>query len=86
MTIVVIICLYGNVNLESKAIQNQHKTENIQFKCQGRVTLWNGDTAKYTEDTKQNTDLHQQMPAQNPTHGMDRHYSLENDQATTHRK
>ena len=46
--------------------------------------------AKYTEDTKKNTDLHQQMPAQNPTPEVDRqgiqHYTLEMDQATTHRK
>ena len=40
--------------------------------------------AKYTEDTKENTDLHQQMLAQNPTPGVDRQdtqrYTLENDQ------
>ena len=46
--------------------------------------------AKYTEDTKKNTDLHQQKPAQNPTPEVDRqdiqHYILDNDQATTHRK
>ncbi|KAK2178845.1 hypothetical protein NP493_527g05028 [Ridgeia piscesae] len=46
--------------------------------------------AKYTEDTKQNTDLHQQIPAKNLTPEVDRqciqHYTLENDQATTHRK
>ncbi|KAK2193911.1 hypothetical protein NP493_6g07016 [Ridgeia piscesae] len=40
-----------------------NQTENIQFKCQGSFTLWIGDMAKYTEDTKKNTDLHQQMPA-----------------------
>jgi len=28
--------------------------------------------AMYTEDTKKNTDLHQQMPAQNPTPEVDR--------------
>ena len=28
--------------------------------------------AKYTEDTKTNTDLHQQMPAQNTTPEVDR--------------
>jgi len=42
------------------------------------------------QDTKKNTDLHQQMPAQNPTPEVDRqgtqHYTLENYQATTHRK
>ena len=32
--------------------------------------------AKYTEDTKMNTDLLQQMPAQNPTPEVDRHRSL----------
>ena len=46
--------------------------------------------AKYTEDTKTNTDLHQQMPAQNLTLEVDiqgiQHYTLENDPATTHRK
>ena len=46
--------------------------------------------AKYTEDTKKNTDLHQQMSAQNLTPEVDKqgiqHYTLENDQATTHRK
>ena len=46
--------------------------------------------AKYTEDTKKNTDLHQQMPAQNPTLEVNsqviQHCALENDQATTHRK
>ena len=46
--------------------------------------------AKYTEDTNKNTDLHQQMPAQNLTPEVDRqgmqHYTLENDQETTHRK
>ena len=40
--------------------------------------------AKYTEDTKKNTDLHQLMPAQNPTPEVDRqstqHYTRENDQ------
>ena len=45
--------------------------------------------ANYTEDTKTNTDLHQQMPAQNPTPEVDiqgiQHYTLENDQPTTHR-
>ncbi|KAK2172824.1 hypothetical protein NP493_926g02043 [Ridgeia piscesae] len=50
-------------NLESKTNQNLHQTENIQFKCQGSFTLWIGDMAKYTEDTKKKTDLHQQMPA-----------------------
>ena len=44
--------------------------------------------AKYTENTKKNTDLHQQMPAQNPTPEVVRQsiqqYTLENDQATTH--
>ena len=44
---------------------------------------------KYTEDTKNNIDLHQQMPAQNLTPSVDRkgfqHYTLEHDQATTHR-
>ena len=41
--------------------------------------------AKYTEDTKQNTDFHRQMPAQNPTLDSQciQHYTLENDQATT---
>ena len=46
--------------------------------------------AKYTEDTKKNTDLHQQKPAKNPTPEVDRqdiqHCTMENDQATTHRK
>ena len=46
--------------------------------------------AKYTEDTKENTDLRQQMSAQNIIPEVDRqgtqHYTLENDQATTHRK
>ena len=28
--------------------------------------------ARYTEDTKKNTDLHQQMPVQNPTPEVDR--------------
>ena len=41
--------------------------------------------AKYTENPKTNTDLHQQMPAQNPAPEVDRqgtqHYILENDQA-----
>ena len=64
--------------------------ENIQFKCQGSFTLRIGEMAKYTEDTKENTDLHQQMHAQNPTPEVDRqgtqHYTLENDQATTHKK
>ena len=55
---------------------------NIQFKCQGSFTLWLGDMAKYTEDTKKNTDLHQQMPAQIPTPEVDR----QGRQATTHRK
>ena len=40
--------------------------------------------ANHIEDTKGNTDLHQQMPAQNTTHEVDRkgtqHYTLENDQ------
>ena len=44
----------------------------------------------HTEDTKENTDLHQQMPAQNTTLEVDRqgteHHTLENNQATTHRK
>ena len=39
--------------------------------------------AEYTEDTKKNTDLHQQMPAQNLTPEVDRQYiqqyTLEND-------
>ena len=47
--------------LESKTNQNEHQTENIQFKCQGSFTLWIGDMANYTEDTRRNTDLHQQM-------------------------
>ena len=51
---------------------------------------WIGDMANYTEDTKENTDLHQQMPAQNTTPDVDsqgtQHYTLENYQATTHRK
>ena len=46
--------------------------------------------ANHTEDTKENTDLHQQMHAQNTTPEVDRQdtqcYTLENDQATTHRK
>ena len=46
--------------------------------------------AKNTEDTKKNTDLHQQMSAQNTTPEVDRqgtqHYILENNQTTTHRK
>ena len=46
--------------------------------------------AKYIEDTKMNTDLHQQMPGENPTPEVDRqgiqHYTLENDQAITHRQ
>ena len=45
--------------------------------------------AKYTEETKTNTDLHQQMPAQNLTPEVDRqvqHYTLENDEATAHKK
>ena len=46
--------------------------------------------AKYIEDTKKNTDLHQQMPGENPTPEVDRqgiqHYTLENDQANTHRQ
>ena len=41
-------------------------------------------------DTKNNTGLHQQMCVQNPTPKVDRqgtqHYTLENYQATTHRK
>ena len=48
------------------------------------------DMAKYTEDTKKNTDVHQQMLAQNPTPEVDRqgtqHFTLEVDQTTTHRK
>ena len=46
--------------------------------------------AKYTEYTKENTDLHQLMPAQNTTPEVNRqgtrHYTLDNDQASTHRK
>ncbi|KAK2161915.1 hypothetical protein NP493_1551g00040 [Ridgeia piscesae] len=46
--------------------------------------------AKYTEDTKKNTHLHQQMPAQNPTPEVVRqgiqHYILEMNQTTNHRK
>ena len=46
--------------------------------------------AKYTEDTKKNTDLHQQMPMQNPTPAVIRqgtqHYTLGMDQTTTSRK
>ena len=46
--------------------------------------------ANYTEYTKTNTDLHQQMSAQNPSPEVDRqgiqHKTLENDQVTTHRK
>ena len=46
--------------------------------------------AKYTEETKTNTDLHQQMPAQNLTPEVGKqgiqHYTLENDEATTHKK
>ena len=45
--------------------------------------------AKYTKDTKQNSDLHQQMPAQNLTPEVDiqgiQHYTRANDQAI-HRK
>ena len=41
--------------------------------------------ANYTEDAKENTDLHQQMPAQNITPEVDRQviqqYTLENDKA-----
>ena len=44
---------------------------------------------RHGEDTKNNIDLHQQMPAQNLTPEVDRpgiqHYTVENDQATTHR-
>ena len=46
--------------------------------------------AKYTEDTNENTDLHLQISAPNNTPEVDRqgtqHYTLENDQATTHKK
>ena len=46
--------------------------------------------AKYTEDTDTNTDIHQQMPAQNLTPQVVRqgsqHYTLEMDQTITHRK
>ena len=62
----------------------------MQFTCQGRFTLWIGNLAKNTEGTKQNTHVHQQMPAQHLIPEVDRqviqHYTLENDQATTHRK
>ena len=44
----------------------------------------------HTEDTKENTDLQQQLPVQNTTPEVDRqgtqHYTLENDQTITHRK
>ena len=46
--------------------------------------------AKYIEDTKKNTDLHQQMPEQNLTPEVDRqgiqHYTLEMEQTITHNK
>ena len=52
-------------------------------------TLWIEDMAKYIEDTKKNIDLHQQMPAQKTPEVCrqgTQHHTLENDQATTHRK
>ena len=46
--------------------------------------------AKYTDEINKNTDIHQQMHVQNLTPEVDRqgtqHYTLENDQATAHRK
>ena len=46
--------------------------------------------AKYTEDTKNNTDLHHQMPVQNLTPEVVmqciQHNTLEMDQINTHRK
>ena len=46
--------------------------------------------AKYAEDTKNNTDVHQQIAAQNPTPEVVRqgiqYYTLEMDQTSTHRK
>ena len=58
----------------SKQIKNLNKTKNIQFNCQGSFTLRIGDMANYTEDTKENTDLHQQMPVQNTTPEVDRQH------------
>ena len=59
---------------EQKQIKIKHQTDNIQFKCQGSFTLRIGDMANYTEDTKENIDLHQQMPAQNTTPEVDRQH------------
>ena len=77
-------------HLESKTNQAEHKTENIQFKCQGCVTLRIRDMTKYTEYTKRNTDIHQQKTAQNLTPEVVRqgtqHYTLEMNQITTHTK
>ena len=55
------------------------------------VLLYGSETWRSTQKTlKKNTDLHQQMPAQNPTPEVDRqsmqHYTLEINQTSTHRK
>ena len=74
--------------LRAKRYIINNQTENIQIKCQDRFTLL--DMAKYTEDTGNNRDFHQQMPTQNPIPNVDRQgiqlYTLEMDQPSTHRK
>ena len=70
-------------------LSHSHK-QMQEKKCEGSFVLRSGDMANHTEDTKENTDLHQQMPAQNTTLEVGRqgteHHTLENNQATTHRK
>ena len=65
----------------------EHVKARIQ-KARVAFIMLSGDMANHTEDTKENTDLHQQMPAQNTTLEVDRqgteHHTLENNQATTH--
>ena len=73
--------------MENKTNQALYQTENIQFQCQGSVTLWIRNMVKYTEDTKKNTDIHQEIHVQTPTpevvrHG-NQHYTLEMDQTTS---
>ena len=53
-----------------------HNIQKSKCKCQGNFTLWIGDMAKYTEDTI-TPEVERKSIQQ---------YTLEYDQATTHRK
>ena len=83
-----LFCLYVGSSAKQIKINIKLRIFNWNVKA---VLFFGSETWRSTQKTlKNNTDLHQEMPAQNPTPEVDRqsiqHYTLEMDQTNTRRK